>query len=66
MNQSNNGHPRLLTLPAAAEYLSCTVWALRSRIWEGTLPFVKLGRRHLLDIADLDALADREKRREGT
>lgn len=56
---------RLLTIPAAANYLSSTTWAIRSLIWNGELAYVRLGRRHLVDRADLDALVDREKLQEG-
>ena len=56
---------RLLTIPAAANYLSATTWAIRSLIWNGELAYVRLGRRHLIDRADLDALVDREKLWEG-
>lgn len=56
---------RLLTIPAAASYLSATTWAIRCLIWEGALPYVRLGRRHLVDRADLDALVDRHKLQEG-
>ncbi len=56
---------RLLTIPAAAEYLSTTTWAIRSLIWDGALAYVHFGRRYLLDRADLDALVDRNKLHEG-
>ena len=56
---------RLLTIPAAAEYLSTTTWAIRSLIWDGALAYVHFGRRYLLDRADLDALVDRNKLQEG-
>ena len=55
---------RLLTLPQAAAFLSTTVWSIRSLIWDGKLPFVRLGRRFLLDVRDLDELVDSLKERE--
>ena len=55
---------RLLTLPQAAGFLSTTVWALRGLIWDGKLPYVRLGRRFLLDVRDLDELVDSLKERE--
>ena len=62
---AKNTERRLLTIPAAAEYLSTTTWAIRSFIWDGALAYVHFGRRFLLDKADLDALVDRNKLQEG-
>jgi excisionase family DNA binding protein len=53
--------PRLLTIPQAAEYLSATVWYVRTLLWHGTLPFVRAGKRHLIDIRDLDRFVDHAK-----
>ena len=57
---------RLLTLPEAARYLGCTVWAVRELIWKGELHYTRFGKRFQVDLRDLDVLIDREKRREGT
>ena len=56
--------PRLLPLKVAAEYLGLTVWAIRERIWAGTLPVVQFpgGRKMYLDVNDLDSFIDRNKR----
>jgi excisionase family DNA binding protein len=56
---------RLLTIPEAARYLGCSVWSVRDLIWKGDLPYTRFGRRFQVDIQDLDALIEREKRREG-
>jgi len=56
---------RLLTIPEAARYLGCTVWSVRDLIWKGDLPYTRFGKRFQVDIRDLDALIEREKRREG-
>jgi excisionase family DNA binding protein len=45
----------------AAAYLSCTVWCIRSLIWSRGIPYLKLGKRFLIDRADLDKLVEREK-----
>ncbi len=55
---------RLLSVGEAARYLGTTVWAVRCLIWDGTLPHVRLGRRYLLDVRDLDRLVEELKRRE--
>lgn len=52
---------RLLTIQAAAHYLSTTAWAIRSLIWSREVPFLRLGKRFLLDVRDLDAYVDRSK-----
>jgi excisionase family DNA binding protein len=56
---------RLLTLPEAARYLGCTVWAVRELIWRGELHYTRFGKRFQVDLRDLDVLIDREKRQEG-
>ncbi len=40
---------RLYSIPEAAFYLGRTVDALREILWAGTIPYVKDGRRVLLD-----------------
>jgi excisionase family DNA binding protein len=52
---------RLYSIPEAAYYLGRTVDALREVIYAGKLPFVKDGRRVLLDVRDLDAYIERNK-----
>jgi excisionase family DNA binding protein len=56
---------RLFTLPEAARYLGCTLWSVRDLIWKGALPYTRFGKRFQVDVRDLDALIEREKRREG-
>jgi excisionase family DNA binding protein len=56
---------RLLTLPEAAHYLGCTLWSIRELIWKGQLPYTRFGKRFQVDVRDLDALVEREKRFEG-
>jgi excisionase family DNA binding protein len=53
--------PRLLTVAAAALYLSTTVWQIRTLGWERRLPTVKLGNRFLFDVRDLDAFVESQK-----
>jgi excisionase family DNA binding protein len=56
-------HPErlLLDILGAARALSTTVWTVRSLLWDGKIPFVKIGRRFLVDPADLRAYIAREK-----
>ena len=52
---------RLYSIKEAAEYLGRTVWAVREMLWAGKIPYIKDGRRILLDIADMDAWIDKSK-----
>ena len=54
---------RLYSVPEAAFYLGRTVDALREMLYAGKLPFVKDGRRVLLDVKDLDAYIEDNKTR---
>ena len=40
-----------------------TEWALREMIWAGKLPYVKDGKRILLDIRDMDEWIEQNKTR---
>lgn len=53
--------PLLLDIHGAARALSATPWAIRSLLWDGKIPFIKIGRRFLLVPADLRAYIAREK-----
>jgi len=53
--------PRLLTLKAAAAYLSCSLWAIRSLVWDKSIPAIRVGRRVVIDRADLDAFIEARK-----
>lgn len=55
--------PLLLDIPAAARALSTTVWAVRSLLWDGKIPHIKIGKRFLVSPADLHAYIAREKER---
>jgi excisionase family DNA binding protein len=45
---------KYLRVHAAADYIGCTVWAVRSAVWAGELSYIKVGGRLLFDRADLD------------
>jgi excisionase family DNA binding protein len=53
---------RGLTVQEAAAYLGTTVPAIRQLIYRRELPFVKLGKRHIIDRQDLDKFIERKKR----
>jgi len=54
---------RLYSIKEAAEYLALSTWTVRELIWKGELPHVRLGRRILLDLQDLEALVTHHKMR---
>jgi hypothetical protein len=51
--------PLLLDMQGVARALSA--WAVRSVLWDGKIPFIKIGRRFLVDPADLRTYISREK-----
>jgi len=53
--QSVLAHPEplLLDIHGATRALSATAWAVRSLLWDGKNPYVKIGRRFLVDTEDL-------------
>ena len=56
---------RLVTLVEAAEVLHVSVASVRRLVWSGKLPVVKLTRRLLVDVRDLDRLIEGAKERVG-
>jgi excisionase family DNA binding protein len=54
---------RLYSVPEAACYLGRTVDGLREMLYGGKLPYVKDGRRVLLDIQDMDRYVEANKTR---
>ena len=59
----NTSEPRLLSQQDAASYLGISYWTIRDLVFRRELPFVKIGRRILVDRIDLDAYLDRSKTR---
>ena len=62
--KTRDGHKRLFTLNEAGVYIGLSHWRVRSLIYSGQLAYVRLGRRILIDLKDLDALIDSKKQRE--
>ena len=52
---------RLYTIKEAGIYLGRSVNSVRELIWDGKLPFVRVGRRVHLDIRDLDEFIEKHK-----
>lgn len=54
---------RLLSLSEAADYLGMDESTVRNKHIKGELPAVRITKRVQFDLADLDALIEREKKR---
>ena len=52
---------RLYSIKEASIYLGRSIWAVREMLWAGKLPYVKDGRRILLDINDMESWIDKNK-----
>ncbi len=52
---------RLYSVEDAAEYLGHSVWGVREMLYAGKLPFIKDGRRILVDIKDMDDWIEKNK-----
>jgi excisionase family DNA binding protein len=57
--------PRLLSQQEAAHYLGISYWTVRDLVFRREIPFIKIGRRVLIDRLDLDAYLDRSKIQRG-
>ncbi len=53
--------PRLLSVKDAATYLGAHLWAIRQMVRKRELPYVQIGRKHLIDRLDLDRYIERNK-----
>lgn len=63
VNPMRNMPKRLYSIGESAVYLGRSVCAVREMLWAGKMPYVKDGRRILLDINDMNAWIDRNKTR---
>ena len=61
MKSLSTSEPRLLSQQDAASYLGISYWTIRDLVFRRELPFVKIGRRILVDRLDLEAYLDRSK-----
>jgi excisionase family DNA binding protein len=52
---------RLYSIAEAAVYLGRTARAVREMLWGGKMPYIKDGKRILVDIRDMDIWIDRSK-----
>jgi len=52
---------RLYSIKEASLYLGRSVWAVREMLWAGKIPYIKDGRRILLDIHDMESWIEKNK-----
>lgn len=60
---ADTAQKRLYSVKEASLYLGVSAWTVRERIGSGVLPVVRLGRRTLVDLRDLDRLIEVNKSR---
>jgi len=60
-NELLKTHTRLYSVRLTAEYLGISTWTVRELVWKGTLPHVRIGKRILIDVQDLNALIAQQK-----
>ena len=58
---SQTVHKRLYSIQEASDYLGRSVWAVREMLWAGKMPYIKDGRRILLDINDMEKWIEKNK-----
>ena len=64
-NQHSSPGRRLVSLVDAADMLGLSVASVRRLIWGGKLPAIRLTRRVLVDLRDVDRLIEESKDRRG-
>jgi hypothetical protein len=62
-SESVHPHPEplLITIPASAQLMGTTIWAMRELLWSKKIPHIKIGKRFLIDPADLRAFVASQK-----
>ena len=63
VNPPDKPNKRLYNIPEAGQYLGRTVWAVREMIYGGKIPYIRDGRRMLLDIIDMDSWIEENRTR---
>jgi excisionase family DNA binding protein len=61
MEASEKHAQRWLDVKAAANHVGSTVGFIRGLIWDGSIPYVRAGKRFVVDRTDLDAWMVRNK-----
>ena len=59
----NTINKRLYSIKELVALIGVTEWFWRSQIWDGKLPFVRVGRKMLIDSRDLEKFIEDNKMR---
>lgn len=54
---------RWLDVKQAADHCGATVSFVRGLIWDGAIPYVRAGKKFVIDADDLDSWLERQKQR---
>lgn len=57
---------RLYSIKEAAVFLGRSEWSVREMLWAAKMPYIKDGKRIFIDIGDLEAWIDRNKKMFGS
>lgn len=52
---------RWFRIPEAARYAGTAIWFIRSLLWAGKVPYLRCGKRFIIDKNDLDRFLESEK-----
>lgn len=52
---------RLLSIKELVAYIGCTEWFWRTQIWDGTLPYVQVGKKMFIDREDIESFITTNK-----
>jgi len=61
MNHNDKKQKRLISQKEAAEYLGISYWTVRDMVFRGDIPHIRIGRRILMDIKDLEEYIKKNK-----
>lgn len=60
-NPKYKGQKRLFSIKEASVYLGVSEYSVRELIWKGNIGQVKIGRRVLIDVQDIDRFIETSK-----
>jgi len=66
MNHKEDKNKRLISQKEAGEYLGISYWTVRDLVFCGDIPHIRIRRRILMDIQDLDDYIQKTKNQKGT
>ena len=52
---------RLFSIKELARDIGATEWFWRTQIWDGQLPYIQVGKKMLIDYADVEAFITKHK-----